>query len=134
MTTWILGHSRRFKAGVTMRQAGNRLIQFGSADYNVNSGHYFGVMPWEKPLAYLKHSPNYYAHKITAPLLIIHSEEDLRCPVAQADELFVFLKAQGKTTEYIRFEGESHGLSRGGRPLNRLERLKRILDWFERYL
>jgi dipeptidyl aminopeptidase/acylaminoacyl peptidase len=135
MTTWILGHSKRFKAGVTMRQAGNRLTQFGSSDYNASERHSFGgAWPWEKPMAYLKQSPNYYAHNIKAPLLIIHSEQDLRCPVSQADELFTILKALDREVEYIRFEGESHGLSRGGKPQNRLERLKRIQDWFRRYL
>jgi dipeptidyl aminopeptidase/acylaminoacyl peptidase len=134
MTTWILGHNKRFKAGVTMRQAGNRLTQFASSDYNTHEYHSFGVWPWEKPLAYLKQSPNLYGHNITAPTLIIHSENDLRCPISQADELFTILKSQKRTTEYIRFEGESHGLSRGGKPLNRLERLGRIVDWFQRYL
>ncbi|MCP4547419.1 MAG: S9 family peptidase [bacterium] len=134
MTTWMLGHNKRFKAGVTMRQAGNRLTQFGASDYNMHEYYSFGAWPWDKPLAYLKQSPNFYAHKITAPLLIIHSEQDLRCPVSQADELFTILKSQGRTTEYIRFEDESHGLSRGGKPRNRVERLERILDWFKRYL
>jgi len=134
MTTWILGHNKRFKAGVTMRQAGNRLMQFASSDYNVHEYHSFGQWPWEKPMAYLKQSPNLYGHRITAPTLIIHSENDLRCPIGQADELFAILKSQGRTTEYLRFEGESHGLSRAGKPLNRLERLDRILDWFRRYL
>ena len=135
MTTWMLGHNKRFKTGVTMRQAGNRMTQFGSSDYNAHERHSFGgAWPWEKPLQYLKRSPNFYAHKITAPLLIIHSENDLRCPIAQADELFTILKALGRTAEYIRFEGESHGLSRGGKPQNRLERLKRIVDWFDRTL
>jgi dipeptidyl aminopeptidase/acylaminoacyl peptidase len=134
MSTWILGHSKRFKAGVTMRQAGNRLIQFGASDFGWYEYYQFGGFPWEKPMQYLKRSPNFYAENITAPLLIIHSENDLRCPVAQADELFTMLKFQGRTVEYIRFEGESHGLSRGGKPLNRLERLRRIVDWFDRYL
>lgn len=135
MTTWMLGHSRRFKAGVTMRQAGNRMMQFGVSDYNASERHSFGgAWPWEKPLAYLKASPNHYAHRITAPLLIVHSENDLRCPIGQADELFTILKSLGREVEYIRFEGESHGLSRGGRPQNRLERLKRIVDWFGKHL
>ena len=85
-------------------------------------------------MAYLKQSPNWYAHRIKAPLLIIHSEQDLRCPITQADELFTIVKSQGRVCEYIRFEDESHGLSRGGKPLNRLERLERINDWLRRYL
>lgn len=134
MTTWVLAHSRRFKAGVTMRQAGNRWMQFASADYNSHEYHSFKAWPWEKPMAYLKQSPNFHAHRIKAPTLIIHSENDLRCPIAQADELFTILKVNGVESEYIRFEGESHGLSRGGRPQNRKERLDRILDWFKRHL
>jgi len=58
----------------------------------------------------------------------------LRCPIAQSEELFATLKVLGRTTEFLRWEGESHGLSRGGRPQNRLERLNRITDWFQRYL
>ena len=77
---------------------------------------------------------NFYLKNIRTPLLIIHSEQDLRCPIAQAEELFTGLKLLGRTTEFVRFEGESHGLSRGGAPMNRVERLNRILDWFRRYL
>ena len=134
MTTWIVGHTNRFKAAVTQRQAGNRLIQFGASDFGWYEKNRFEAYPWEKPLKYLRQSPNHYAGNMRTPLLIIHSENDLRCPVSQADELFTFLKVQKKTVELIRFEGESHGLSRGGRPQNRLERLNRIVDWFRRYL
>ena len=67
------------------------------------------------------------------PLLIIHSDQDLRCPLGQAEELFTALKHLGRDVECVYFAGESHGLSRGGRPQNRAERLRRILDWFERH-
>ncbi|MCZ7645428.1 MAG: S9 family peptidase [Planctomycetota bacterium] len=134
MTTWVLGHSTLFKAGVTMRQAGNRYSFFGTSDIGSSWHHDFGGYPWEKPLKFLRRSPNFYAGRIQAPLLIVHSEQDYRCPLSQAEELYVSLKAQHKTVELVQFEGESHGLSRGGKPQNRLERLRRIVDWFERYL
>ncbi len=134
MTTWIIGHTNRFKAAVTQRQAGNRIVQYGASDFGWYEQYRFKAHPWEKPLAYLRQSPNYYAGRIRTPLLIIHSENDLRCPVTQADELFTFLKVQKKTVELIRFEGESHGLSRVGSPQNRLERLNRITEWFKRHL
>jgi dipeptidyl aminopeptidase/acylaminoacyl peptidase len=134
MTTWIVGHTRRFKAAVTMRQASNLLVQVGSSDFGFLRTYRRGSTPWQTPMKHLADSPNYYADRIRTPLLIIHSEEDLRCPIAQSEELFTFLKLQRKTVEMIRFEGESHGLSRGGKPQNRLERLERIVDWFARYL
>ncbi len=134
MTTWIIGHTQRFKAAVTQRQAANMLIQVGSSDFGFLRTYRRGSTPWETPLKHLKDSPNYYVDRMQTPVLIIHSEQDLRCPIAQGEELFTFLKLQRKPVEMIRFEGESHGLSRGGKPQNRAERLRRIVDWFARYL
>jgi dipeptidyl aminopeptidase/acylaminoacyl peptidase len=68
------------------------------------------------------------------PLLLLHSEMDLRCPISQAEELFGALRLLGRDVELVRFPGESHDLSRSGRPDRRVERLNRIAGWFERYL
>ncbi len=134
MTTWAVGHTNRFKAAVTQRALGNWMIQYGASDYGWGVPDELGGTPWKRPLHYMRLSPNYYVEKMRTPLLIIHSEQDLRCPISQAKELFTSLKLLGRTTEMVLFEGESHGLSRGGSPMNRLERLNRILDWFRRYL
>jgi dipeptidyl aminopeptidase/acylaminoacyl peptidase len=134
MTTWVVGHTNRFRAAVTQRQLGSWLIYFASGAVGYRRMYEFGGTPWEKPMKYLRASPNFYADRIQTPLLIIHSENDMGCTIGQAEELFTYLKVQGKTVELVRFEGESHGLSRGGRPQNRLERLNRIVDWYRRYL
>jgi dipeptidyl aminopeptidase/acylaminoacyl peptidase len=68
------------------------------------------------------------------PLLIIHSEQDLRCNIEQAEQLFASLKYMGRDVLFVRFEGQSHGLSRAGHPHSRLERLQHILGWFESHL
>jgi dipeptidyl aminopeptidase/acylaminoacyl peptidase len=134
MTTWVVGHTPRFKTAITERQVGSLFTQVGSGDLGFYRTYTRRAMPWETPLRYLKDSPNFYADKIETPLLIIHSEQDLRCPIAQAEELFMYLKLQRKPVEMLRFEGESHGLSRGGKPQNRLERLRRIREWLARTL
>lgn len=134
MTTWIVGHDHSFKAAVTQRQAGNLFTFFGTSDFGYYEMYSLKAIPWKNPGRFLRGSPNMYAGNMRTPLLILHSENDLRCPISQAEELFTFLKLQGKTVELVRFEGESHGLSRGGRPQNRLERLNRITGWFERHL
>ena len=134
MTIWAVGHTNRFKAAVTQRALGNWATQFGSSDVGWEDQYEMGGLPFDRPLHYMKKSPNYYVRNIKTPLLIIHSEQDLRCPIAQSEELFTSLKVLGRTTEMVRFEGESHGLSRGGKPANRRERLNRIVDWFERYI
>lgn len=134
MTIWAVGHTNRFKAGVTQRALGNWYTQFGSSDFGWEDQYEMGGLPWDRPLHYLKKSPNFYVKNIKTPLLIVHSEQDHRCPISQAEELFTSLKVLGRTTELVRFEGESHGLSRGGKPQNRLERLNRIVGWFARYI
>ncbi len=134
MTTWMVGHTQRFKAAVTQRQASNMTIQSGCSDFGFYRTYMRGSTPLETPMKHLRESPNFYANKIRTPLLIIHSEGDLRCPIAQSEELFTYLMLNRQTVEMIRFEGESHGLSRGGKPQNRRERLRRICDWFQRYL
>ncbi len=134
MTNWIIGRETRYAAAVTQRSCVNFESMFGSSD----CGHMFdgeiGPPPWQDRSTQWRQSPLALVKNVKTPLLILHSNQDLRCPIGQADELFTALKFLGKTVEYVAFEGESHGLSRGGRPQNRAERLRRIADWFERHL
>jgi dipeptidyl aminopeptidase/acylaminoacyl peptidase len=83
---------------------------------------------------YIDHSPLTYAKDIVTPLLIMHAESDLRCPMEQAEQLFVALKKQRKEVVFVRFPDEDHELSRAGKPRHRLERFRIILDWFAKYL
>jgi dipeptidyl aminopeptidase/acylaminoacyl peptidase len=134
MTNWMIAHTHRFKAAVTQRSVVNLESMFGTSDYGWDLADAFGGVPWKKRAHYVDRSPLSHAPKIKTPLLIIHSEQDLRCPIEQAEQLFATLKYLGRTVELVRFEGESHGLSRGGRPQNRAERLRRIHGWFKKYL
>jgi len=136
MTSWAVGHTTRYKAAVTQRTAADFWVHWGSSDFGHYRTKYFGGKhPWDAPAEYHKVSPTFYAKNIKTPLLIIHSEGDLRCPIAEGEGLFTAMKVLDQAPcEMVRFEGEFHGLSRGGKPLNREERLKRIVDWFQRYL
>ena len=79
-------------------------------------------------------SPIRFVADITTPMLIIHSEDDLRCPINQAEELFVALRLLGKEVEFHRFPAESHELSRSGSPIHRVQRMEIILEFFGRHL
>ena len=83
--------------------------------------------------SYLKVSPTTYAEKIRTPLLILHPEDDLRCPVEQAEQLFVTLRLLKRPVEMVRF-AESHELTRSGSPAHRVQRFELVLEWFDRYL
>jgi dipeptidyl aminopeptidase/acylaminoacyl peptidase len=135
LTSWTVGHTQRFKAACSERAVNNPYTLFGTSDI----GHTFseaesGCLPWENMQWYIDHAPLTYAKDIRTPLLIIHSEDDLRCPIEQAEQLFIALKKQRKEVLLVRFPDENHELSRAGRPRHRLERFRFILEWFAKHL
>jgi dipeptidyl aminopeptidase/acylaminoacyl peptidase len=134
MTSWIVGHSHRFRAACSERACNNFVLESGSSDIGWSFKAYVGAHWFEAPDVYLKISPTTYAEDITTPLLILHSEDDLRCPIGNAEELFAILRLLKREVELLRFPAESHELSRSGSPAHRVMRFEAILDWFARHL
>jgi len=135
MTNWIIGHTDRFKAAVSMRCVSDLLSMYGTSDIGVYFSEWeIGATPWEDPERYRRLSPLTYAPNIRTPLLLLHAEEDWRCPIGQAEELFAWLRRLGRTVELVRFPGEGHNLTRSGRPKHRIEHLEHELRWFRTYL
>jgi dipeptidyl aminopeptidase/acylaminoacyl peptidase len=134
MTSWIVGHTNRFKAALSERAVNHLVSAFGSSDLFWVFERQFGGPMWENVDDWLRMSPATYARDIETPLLVVHSENDLRCNVEQGEHLFTLLRLMGKEVEMLRFPAESHELSRSGSPLHRVQRFEAILEWFGRYL
>lgn len=134
MTNWIVAHTDLFKAAVTQRSVTNFVSFYGSSDLGFDIDREIKGSPWKNLDSWWEMSPIKHVARIKTPLLIIHSEQDLRCPIEQAEQLFVSLKKLKRPVEMIRFPGEPHGLSRCGRPDRRMARLEWILKWFDRHL
>ncbi|MBV9019082.1 MAG: S9 family peptidase [Ktedonobacteraceae bacterium] len=135
MTNWLIGHTDRFRAAVTDRCVSNMASIFATSDLGWYIAYEnLAVTPWEDLGRYMYMSPINYVQHIHTPLLILHSEQDLRCNIEQSEQLFAALKWMGREVLLVRFEGQSHGMSRGGHPKMRLERLRHIKAWFEKYL
>ena len=134
MTNYLVGNTDRFKAAVTQRSVVNIESFFGSSDVGYVFYREFNGYPWDSQETYRKCSPLTYAPNIKTPLLIIHSENDLRCNMEQSQQLFATLKILKRKTALLLFPEESHGLSRHGRPDRRLARLDWILKWFNKYM
>ena len=135
MTNWAVTHTDRFQAAVTLRSTCNRMSQFGASDMAFMNGSFeFDGDPWDNPKAYLDVSPLMYVKNVTTPIMVIHSEQDLRCPIEQGEEWFTALKKTGKRAIMVRFPNENHELSRSGQPKHRIERLEYILAWFDRFI
>jgi dipeptidyl aminopeptidase/acylaminoacyl peptidase len=131
MTSWLIGHTDRFRAAVSER-AVNAIDSFeGSSDIGWDfADQLYGPDPAERR----RQSPLTYADQIGTPLLIIHSEQDWRCPIEQAQRLYVSLRKRDAPVELLIFPGEGHELSRSGAPSHRVARFEAILDWFSRHI
>ncbi|HZT85864.1 MAG TPA: S9 family peptidase [Gaiellaceae bacterium] len=134
MTSWIVGHTNRFSAALSERAVNHLVSAFGSSDVFWVFERQFGGPMWEHVDEWLRMSPATYARDIETPLLVVHSENDLRCNVEQGEHLFTLLRLLGKEVEMLRFPAEGHELSRSGSPLHRVQRFEAILDWFGRHL
>jgi dipeptidyl aminopeptidase/acylaminoacyl peptidase len=135
MTNWIVTHTTRFKAAVTMRSISNWVSFFGTSDIGWTFGRREILsVPWENEEEFMAKSPIRYVKNVKTPTLILHSEEDYRCPIEQGEQFYTALKYLGVPTEFVRFPGENHELSRSGKPKHREARLEHILRWFETYL
>jgi dipeptidyl aminopeptidase/acylaminoacyl peptidase len=134
MTSWIVSHTDRFKAAVSERAVNQLVSEWGSSDFGWDFKGYLGTFVYEDVEPYLSISPATYAERIHTPLLILHSENDLRCAVEQAEHLFVTLRLLKRPVELVRFPEESHELTRSGSPAHRVQRFQIVLEWFDRYL
>ena len=135
MTAWIIGHTQRFKAAAAQRCVSNLISMWGSSDFNWEFQETFGNQaPYENIEILWECSPIKHIGSATTPTLVIHSEQDLRCPLEQGQQLFTALKKLGVETKFLIFPDEFHGLSRNGRTDRRIIRLKEMAEWFNRYL
>jgi len=137
MTTWVIGHTQRFKAAISERAVNDWYSMQGASDIGGTfNRQYLGEAATiqDDLELLLRQSPLTYAKNIETPVLILHSENDLRCPISQGEQLFVVLKQRRKDVEFVRFPDEDHELSRAGRPSHRKDRFDVILDYLQRKL
>jgi dipeptidyl aminopeptidase/acylaminoacyl peptidase len=135
LTNWTIGHTTRFKAAVSQRSIADWRDFWYTADFTLFTTFWFRGAPWEQEADFKQRSPITYVDKITTPLMLIEGESDFRTPPgAGGEQMFRALKYQHKTAVMVRFPGETHELSRSGKPVHRVERLQHIVAWFDKYL
>ncbi len=135
MSGWIVGHDHRFKAAVVGAMCANLHSMYGTSDIGTS----FGEINWGGPYTgardkFLHHSPITYAANVQTPVLLLHGEDDLRCPIEQSEQYFVALKRLAKTVEFVRFPDSAHRFRKLGHPALIVEYYNRLLEWLERYI
>ncbi len=134
MTNWLTATTDRFKAAVTSRSIVNWESWYGTSDAQGLTEYEFFGTPWEQRELYRRLSPISYVEKVTAPTLIIHSEQDWRTPIGDGEQWFIALKKRQVPVELVRYPRSSHGLSRSGEPWLLVDRLERLRSWFVHWL
>lgn len=133
MTNWIIGHTNRFQAAITLNSVTNLTSSFGTGDIDSTYAERQYGLPWEAEAVYRERSPITYAPQITTPTRIIHAENDYRCPIEQGEQLYVWLKKLGRApVDFIRVPRSSHAINAS--PRQRLQVREKIFEWIERYV
>ena len=137
LTQWLVGHTDRFVAAASENGVANQVSAWANSYFGVhyNRRHSLGDPLSEAGMRRLwRISPISQAENIRTPLLILQAEEDRNCPAADNEQLFTALKVLGREVEYVLYPEEHHEMKNSGRPDRRIDRMDRILAWFDRYL
>lgn len=129
LTAWIVGHTDRFRAAVSMRPVINWHSFVGTTD-GPNWYRQFRKFPWEDPMEYALRSPLHYVANVTTPTMVMTGEADLRTPMTQSEEYYRALKMLKKDTLLVRMPDEPHGWRR---PSHQLLQQLYLMAWFEKY-
>ena len=133
MTNWIITQTTRFAAAAPECGMSDMVTLWGTTDGARSPEEPFGGTPWETYDLWWGRSPLKFANRVKTPSLFIHAEQDYRVPIAQAEQMFRALKRHGVATELVRYAGESHGEFANGKPAHYVDRIERVLAWFDTY-
>jgi dipeptidyl aminopeptidase/acylaminoacyl peptidase len=135
LTNWTITQTNRFKAAVAQRSIADWSDFWYTADFTLFTPSWFSGAPWQEAADFKARSPITYVENVQTPLMLVEGEVDFRCPPgAGGEQMFRALKYLKKPVVMIQFPGESHELSRSGKPVHRVERLRHIVGWFDKYL
>ncbi len=135
MTLWAIGHTRMFRAAISDRCVSNMVSMWGASDVYIWPDSYLPGNAWDETKALWDMSPLKHLGNARTPTLIVHSEGDLRCNVAESEQAYSALSMNGVPTRFVRYpRNTSHGMSRAGPPDMRLHRLHQYLDWWAQWM
>lgn len=135
MSAWTIGQTDRFRAAAVGAPVIDLSTNFYIDDIGVALGDIeWRGTPWDEAEHHRERSPLTYAGNVETPVLLLHGEDDLRCPIAGTEAYYTALAYRGKEVEFVRFSGGSHGFTRTAHPALRVEYSRRVVGWFRRHL
>jgi dipeptidyl aminopeptidase/acylaminoacyl peptidase len=137
LTQWLIGVTDRFAAAASENGVANQASAWANSYFGVHYNRRAGLgdpLSDDGMQALWRSSPLRNATRVRTPLLMLQAEEDRICPPADNEQLFTALKVLGREVEYVLYPDEHHEMKSSGRPDRRIDRLKRTLDWFDRFV
>lgn len=132
MSSWAVGQTGRFRAAWVGAPCSDNVSMFGTSDIPLFDIHELGGLPQDLMEEYTQRSSTTHLRNVNTPVLLLHHEGDLRCPIGQSEEIFHALKSMGKTVEFVRYPGGFHRYMTHA-PSQTIDRVKRQIAWFERF-
>ncbi len=135
MTNWIITHDDRFRAAVSQRCISNWVSFYGTSDIGTSYTQAMaGATPWTDAALLWQRSPVAYANQAYTPLLLIHGEQDLRCPIEQGEQMYSALRHLGKPVRMVRYPDSNHNVLKSGKPSYRVNILREVNEWLVHWL
>lgn len=130
MTTWLVGHTKQFRAAVAQNAVTDLAMMWGLGDLQSWIEWEFGDKPWRIADKLRDHSPISFVDQIATPTLVLHSRDDRRCPLPMGVAFHRSLERAGVPTELVVYPREGHGIRW---PKHREDVLRRTLEWFQKH-
>jgi dipeptidyl aminopeptidase/acylaminoacyl peptidase len=136
LTQWLVGATDRFAAASSENGVANQVSTWANSFFGVHYNRRAGL---GDPLSdagmrsLWRSSPLRQVSNVRTPLLMLQAEDDRICPAADNEQFFTALKVLGREVEYVLYPEEHHEMKSSGRPDRRIDRMERILAWFDRH-
>ncbi len=132
LSSWIVGHTDRFRAAAVQKPVINWysfvLYADGPAFFYK---YWFPGPPWEHERHYMERSPLAYVGNVTTPTMLITGEQDWRTPISESEQYYAALKIRGVPAALVRVPEASHGIA--ARPSHLIGKVAHILGWFGKW-
>jgi len=132
LVNWIIAHTSRFQAAASLYGIFDLAHDWGTSSQPVWQQIYLRDYFWTNPGLYRELSPSGYIRQIHTPLLLLHGEEDEITDATNSKLMYRALKTLGRDVELVIYPRENHGIQH--EPKHEIDKIHRLLDWFDRYL
>ncbi|MGE0439671.1 MAG: prolyl oligopeptidase family serine peptidase [Gemmatimonadales bacterium] len=131
LSSWVVGHTKRFAAAAVRCPVTNWITMAGNADVPYFAHSFFDKPFWEDPMAWFRQSSLAYVGNVSTPTLLMTGVQDMRTPMSQTEDFYAALKMRGVPTKILRFENEWHGTE--STPSNWMRTMLYMMSWFQQY-